>query len=454
MAFKMIDGQEGFATGEGQRLAGGGANDYPANQAGAGGGGHRVDFGETPPGFRHRFRDQPVEMEEMGAGGHLRHHAAERPMLLDLRQNPLRQHLPPLCHQGGGGLIATRLESQNQQGVNPFAKRPLTYYNNGTMTAKPNTHATFTIGTRGSPLALAQTYETRERLAAAWPELAQPPVGGVDPVEIQVIKTTGDMVLDRPLSEIGGKGLFTRELDEAMLDNRIRIAVHSMKDVPTYLPEGIILPCILPREDVRDAFICLKAKTIADLPAGSVIGSSSLRRAAQILNRRPDLKVVNFRGNVQTRMRKLEEGVVDATLLAMAGMRRLDLEAHITSPIEIDDILPAVAQGAIGITCRADDAEALRILAPLNCQDSFDRVTAERAFLTRLDGSCRTPIAALATLDGDRMSFQGLIVSPDGQTVHATSRSGSRADAAAMGVDAAEELIKVAGPGFFDFMTS
>ena len=322
------------------------------------------------------------------------------------------------------------------------------------MTAKPNTHATFTIGTRGSPLALAQTYETRERLAAAWPELAQPPAGGVDPVEIQVIKTTGDMVLDRPLSEIGGKGLFTRELDEAMLDGRIRIAVHSMKDVPTYLPDGIILPCMLPREDVRDAFICFKAKTIADLPAGSVIGSSSLRRAAQILNRRPDLKVVNFRGNVQTRMRKLQEGVVDATLLAMAGMRRLGLEAHITSPIETTELLPAVAQGAIGITCRADDADALRILAPLNCKDTFDRVTAERAFLTRLDGSCRTPIAALAELDGDRLSFRGLIVSPDGVTVHTTTRSGSRADAAAMGVDAAEELIKAAGPGFFDFMTS
>lgn len=322
------------------------------------------------------------------------------------------------------------------------------------MTAKPNTHSTLRIGTRGSPLALAQTYETRERLAAAWPDLAQPPVGGVDPVEIEVIKTTGDMVLDRPLSEIGGKGLFTRELDEAMLDGRIRLAVHSMKDVPTYLPDGIVLPCILPREDVRDAFICLKAKSIADLPAGSVIGSSSLRRGAQILNRRPDLKVVNFRGNVQTRMRKLEEGVVDATLLAMAGMRRLGLEKHITGAIETEDMLPAVAQGAIGITCRADDEEALRYLEPLNCKDSFDRVAAERAFLTKLDGSCRTPIAALATLDGDTMFFRGLIVSPDGKTIHSTSRTGARADGVAMAIDAAEELFKAAGPGFFDFMTS
>jgi hydroxymethylbilane synthase len=321
------------------------------------------------------------------------------------------------------------------------------------MTAKPDTHPTLRIGTRGSPLALAQTYETRERLAAAWPDLAQPPAGGIDPVEIEVIKTTGDLVLDRPLSEIGGKGLFTRELDEAMLDGRIQIAVHSMKDVPTYLPDGIILPCILPREDVRDAFISPKAKSLAELPAGSVIGSSSLRRAAQILNRRPDLKVINFRGNVQSRMRKLGEGVVDATLLAMAGMRRLGLEQHITASISVEEMLPAVAQGAIGITCRADDAEALRYLEPLNCRDSFDRVAAERAFLTRLDGSCRTPIAALAELDGDRLSFRGLIVSPDGVTVHTTSRTGSRSDAVAIGIDAAEELITVAGPGFFDFMT-
>jgi hydroxymethylbilane synthase len=374
-------------------------------------------------------------------------------MILDLRQNPFRQHHPLVIDQGGGRLVATRLDPKHQHDGNPFAKPSPTYYNMGTMTAKPDTHPVLRIGTRGSPLALAQTYETRERLAAAWPDLAQPPAGGTDPVEIEVIKTTGDLVLDRPLSEIGGKGLFTRELDDAMLDGRIQIAVHSMKDVPTYLPDGIILPCMLPREDVRDAFISPKASSLADLPAGSVIGSSSLRRAAQILNRRPDLKVINFRGNVQTRMRKLEEGVVDATLLAMAGMRRLGLEQHITSAIEIDDMLPAVAQGAIGITCRADDEEALRRLAPLTCHDTFDRVSAERAFLTRLDGSCRTPIAALAELDGDRLSFRGLIVSPDGTTIHATSRSGLRSDAVAMGIDAAEELIKVAGPGFFDFMT-
>ncbi len=310
------------------------------------------------------------------------------------------------------------------------------------MTAK---HPILRIGTRGSPLALAQTVETRDRLAAAWPELAEPGA-----IEIEVIKTTGDLVQDRPLAEIGGKGLFTKELDEAMLAGRIHLAVHSMKDVPTVLPDGIDLPCILPREDVRDAFISLRAGSLAELPEGAVIGTASLRRGAQILHRRPDLKVVNFRGNVQTRLRKLEEGVVDATLLAMAGLRRLGLARHVTSALSAEDMLPAVAQGAIGITCATADAAAHRYLGALNCPDSAVRVTAERAFLARLDGSCRTPIAALAELDGDALSLRGLIVSPDGKTVHATARAGTRADAGAMGTDAAEELARVAGAGFFD----
>jgi hydroxymethylbilane synthase len=302
-----------------------------------------------------------------------------------------------------------------------------------------------TIGTRGSPLALAQTHETRDRLAAAWSALAEDGA-----VAIEIIKTTGDLIQDRPLAEIGGKGLFTKELDDSMLAGRIQLAVHSMKDVPTVLPDGIVLPCILPREDVRDAFISPKAKGLADLPQGAVVGTASLRRGAQILHKRPDLQVVNFRGNVQTRLRKLEEGVVDATLLAMAGLRRLGLAQHVTSALSEDEMLPAVAQGAIGITCRADDQASLDYLAALNCPDSFVRVAAERAFLARLDGSCRTPIAALAELDGERLSFRGLIVSPDGKAIHATARSGSRAEAEAMGKDAAEELIKVAGPGFFD----
>ena len=306
---------------------------------------------------------------------------------------------------------------------------------------------TLRIGTRGSPLALAQAHETRDRLAAAHPDLAPP-----GRIEIVVIKTTGDLIQDRTLAEIGGKGLFTKEIDEALMGGRVDIAVHSMKDVPTVLPDGMVLPCVLPREDPRDAFVCLKAKTLSELPAGAVIGTASLRRGAQILHRRPDLKVVPLRGNVQTRLRKLEEGAVDATLLAMAGLRRLGLAAHAASVLETDDLLPAVAQGAIGICCRADDPVALGRLAALDHPVSHRRVLAERAFLAVLDGSCRTPIAGLAEIAADgALAFRGLIVSPDGTVAHATSRAGGAGDdAAAIGHDAGQELKSRAGPRFFD----
>lgn len=303
---------------------------------------------------------------------------------------------------------------------------------------------TVRIGTRGSPLALAQAHETRDRLIAAHPDLA-----AAGAIEIVVIKTTGDMVLDRTLAEIGGKGLFTKEIDEAMLEGRIDIAVHSMKDVATVLPEGIVLPCILPREDPRDAFLCLKADSLAALPAGSVIGTASLRRGAQILFRRPDLKVEPLRGNVQTRLKRLEEGTVDATLLALAGLRRLGLSERATAVLDENDFLPAVAQGAIGITCRTGDEAAHAWLAALDHPPSHIRITAERAFLRVLDGSCRTPIAALARLDGDQLSFHGLILRPDGSQGFETARSGAAAGAEAMGIDAGEELLRRAGPGFF-----
>lgn len=308
-----------------------------------------------------------------------------------------------------------------------------------------NTFSPFRIGTRGSPLALAQAYETRERLADAHPDL-QPE----DTVAIEVIKTTGDQVLDRALAEVGGKGLFTKEIDDAMLEGRIDIAVHSMKDVPTWLPDGIVLPCMLPREDVRDAFISPKATSLADLPQGATVGSASLRRQALIKANRPDLNVVTFRGNVQSRLRKLADGEVDATLLAMAGLRRLDMLADVTAPISVDDMLPAVGQGAIGITCRTDDTAALAYLAALNDADTFSRVTAERALLEVLDGSCRTPIAALAEVDGETMTLRGLIAKPDGSQVLETSRTGAVADAEALGRDAGEELKDRAGPGFLD----
>lgn len=263
-----------------------------------------------------------------------------------------------------------------------------------------------TIGTRGSPLALAQAHETMGRLIRST---------GMDEdnFRIQVIQTTGDRVQDRALSEIGGKGLFTLEIEDAMLAGDIDIAVHSMKDMPVQCPAGLALDCYLPREDVRDAFISPKYKTIAELPQGATVGTSSLRRRAQLLHRRPDLNIVEFRGNVQTRLRKLDEGVADATFLACAGLNRLG-RSDIANPIETDDMLPAIAQGCIGIERREDDAEIASLLAEINDAHSTTRLAAERALLAGLDGSCQTPIAGLAELDGDQMRLRGQVVRPDG----------------------------------------
>jgi hydroxymethylbilane synthase len=296
------------------------------------------------------------------------------------------------------------------------------------------------IGTRGSPLALAQAHETRDRLrvAHALPE---------DAFEITVIKVTGDAVQDRALSEIGGKGLFTKEIEEALIDARIDIAVHSMKDMPTVLPDGLEIACLLPREDVRDAFISPKHGAIADLPHGATVGTSSLRRRAQLLNRRPDLHVVEFRGNVQTRMRKLEEGVAEATFLACAGLRRLGHD--ISAAIEPEEMLPAVSQGAIGIEIRSADADTAALLAPIHHGETGTQLAAERRFLYGLDGSCRTPIAGLAVIEGEELWLRGEIVRPDGSERLATERRGPVSDAAALGADAADELRAKGGTGFF-----
>lgn len=307
------------------------------------------------------------------------------------------------------------------------------------------TRAKMRIGTRGSPLALAQAHETRDLLIAAHDDL------GIDDVEIVVISTKGDRVLDRALSEIGGKGLFTEEIETGLADGSIDIAVHSMKDMPTELPDGLIIPCLLPREDVRDVFISNKASRLQDLPQGAVIGSASLRRQAQIKFQRPDLQVVTFRGNVQSRLRKLEEDVVDATLLAQAGLNRLNMAHVVTETLSVDQMLPAVAQGAIGIECREGDTRVLAYLAPLACADTMACVTAERAVLAALDGSCRTPIAALATLENGRISLRAKVLRPDGSEALETTREGDVADALALGQDAGGELKQKAGP---DFMTA
>ena len=298
------------------------------------------------------------------------------------------------------------------------------------------------IGTRGSPLALAQAHETRDRLAAAFdlPQAA---------FEIVVIKVTGDQILDRALKEIGGKGLFTREIEEALLAGSIDIAVHSMKDMPTVQPDGLVLDCYLPREDVRDAFVSPGVARLMDLPQGAVVGSSSLRRRAQLAHRRPDLHLVEFRGNVQTRMKKLADGVAVATFLAMAGLNRLGLSDVARSAIDPDEMLPAVAQGAIGIERRSDDARVAAMLAAIHDRDTGLRLAAERAFLLRLDGSCETPIAGLALLDGDSLWLRGEVLRPDGTWVITGERRGLATDGAALGTDLAAELLTRAGPGFF-----
>ena len=304
------------------------------------------------------------------------------------------------------------------------------------------------IGTRGSPLALAQAFETRDRLRAAH-GLEE------DACEIVVIRTTGDdralIAADRPLKEIGGKGLFTREIEEALLSGAIDIAVHSMKDMPVAQPAGLILDCHLPREDVRDAFVAPGFARLSDLPEGSVVGSSSLRRRAQLAHRRPDLRLVEFRGNVQTRLKKLRDGVAQATFLAMAGLNRLGMAHVAQAPIEPEEMLPAVAQGAIGIERRADDAEAAAMLAAIHDCATGERLAAERAFLAALDGSCETPIAGLAVHAGDGLWLRGEILRPDGSEVIRGERRMAVADAAAAGIDLARELLGQAGAGFFDW---
>lgn len=308
----------------------------------------------------------------------------------------------------------------------------------------PNPQNPLNIGTRGSPLALAQAYETRARLADAF-DLPH------EAFEIIVIKTTGDKVQDRPLKEIGGKGLFTKEIEDDMLSGRIDIAVHSMKDMPTLQPEGLLLDTYLPREDVRDAFISPEFSSLAELPNGAKVGTSSLRRHAQLRVVRPDLEVVEFRGNVQTRLNKLSEGVASCTFLAMAGLNRLDMKDVPATAIETDEMLPAVAQGAIGIERRVEDMRVAEMLAAIHHQPTGQRLIAERAFLAALDGSCETPIAGLAELDGDTLRLRGEVLRPDGSERITDDESGAIADGAKMGREMAERLLAKAGDGFFDW---
>lgn len=299
------------------------------------------------------------------------------------------------------------------------------------------------IGTRASQLAMAQAHETRARLMAAH-GLAE------GAFEIVPITTSGDRIQDRPLADAGGKGLFTKEIEEALIGRRIDIAVHSSKDMPTVLPDGLELSTFLPREDARDAFIGKAAGRIADLPEGAKVGSSSLRRQALIRRLRPDLDVVLFRGNVQTRLRKLEEGVADGTILAMAGLRRLGLTRVATDIMPLDAFPPAPGQGAIGIESRLGDARTNGLLAAIHDLPTGQALACERAFLATLDGSCRTPIAGYATVTDGTLSFDGLIITPDGKTEHRIAASGSASDAARIGAAAGEEIRARAGKAFFE----
>lgn len=294
------------------------------------------------------------------------------------------------------------------------------------------------IGTRGSPLALYQAHETRDRLKA---------VHGLTDAEIEivVITTTGDRVRDRPLSEIGGKGLFTKEIEEALFDRSIDMAVHSMKDMPARLPDGLVMAALLPREDPRDAFLSPVASDIAGLAQGARVGTSSVRRAAQLRRIRPDLDVVPFRGNVETRLAKLADGVAAATFLACAGLNRLGLQDRITSAIPVSIMLPAVAQGCIGVETRDGDKATRDLLHPLNDDETADAVACERTFLAALDGSCRTPLAGHAVITGGSIAFRGHALTPDGVHCFETTRDGARADAGRMGREAGEQVKRAGG---------
>jgi hydroxymethylbilane synthase len=300
----------------------------------------------------------------------------------------------------------------------------------------------FRIGTRGSPLALAQAYETRRRLmeAHSLPE---------EMFEIVILSTQGDRIQDRALAAIGGKGLFTAELEEQLADGRLDLAVHSSKDMPTLLPQSLYISAFLPREDVRDAFVGKVAAKLMEMPSGALIGTASLRRQALIRRLRPDLNVTIFRGQVDTRLRKLADGEADATLLALAGLNRLG-KAHVATEIlDPEHFLPAPAQGAICIESRLGDKRTDDLIAAINDPATWTTVGCERGFLATLDGSCRTPIAGLAKVEGDHIAFHGMILTPDGSRFHEIRAEGKASDAAALGRRAGEEIRDKAGPGFF-----
>ncbi len=318
------------------------------------------------------------------------------------------------------------------------------------MAQSSTTAANLRIGTRGSPLALAQAHMVREALAAAHGidlgiDLGRDPAG----IEIVTIRTSGDRIQDRPLADAGGKGLFTKEIEDALLNGEVDLAVHSAKDLTTMLPAGLIIAACLRREDARDAFISRKAASLSALAQGATLGTASLRREAQVRRLRPDLNIVPLRGNVETRLRKLDEGALDATILALAGLKRLQRADVVTAILEPHDFLPAVGQGAIALQARESDDATREKLAAISHPATLTALACERAFLEILDGSCRTPIGGHAVVANDRVQFRGMIIRPDGGEAHETSREGHVRDAAALGADAGRELKARGGAHFF-----
>ncbi|MGQ4273609.1 hydroxymethylbilane synthase [Terrihabitans sp. B22-R8] len=296
------------------------------------------------------------------------------------------------------------------------------------------------LGTRGSPLALWQARATQRALAEAHGVAS-------DDIEIVVVRTTGDQVRDRPLADVGGKGLFTKEIEEALFDRRIDLAVHSAKDVPTFLPDGLVLAACLPRADVRDALIAPQHGTIDALPEGAVVGTASVRRGAMLKHLRPDIQTVLLRGNVETRLRKVESGEMHATLLALAGLTRLGLEAHATEILEPERFLPASGQGTVAIEIRADDGRTAELLAAIDHGPTHFSLLAERGFLAALDGSCRTPIGGHAAIEDDHLDLRGLVIEPEGRASWTVRREGSASDAEKIGRDAGEYLLAQVPPG-------
>ncbi len=298
----------------------------------------------------------------------------------------------------------------------------------------------FTLGTRGSPLALAQAHQTRRLLAQAhgWDE---------DAIALEIIRTSGDVIQDRPLAEAGGKGLFTKEIDAALLEGRIDAAVHSAKDLPTLLPEGVAIAGFLEREDVRDALISAVADSILALPHGARLGAASLRRQAQARRLRPDLRIELLRGNVETRLRKAEQNEIDATLLALAGLKRLGFAHRARAVLDIETFLPAVGQGAIALTARSADARASAALARIVHAETGIALAAERAFLAELEGSCRTPIAGHARLEGGALILVGQVLREDGSESFDVRLAGAPADAARLGCEAGRDLARRVPPG-------